>query len=696
MNLLLLPLLWAGVKDVQSDSARMHELLRQANATIDVDARQSRAYADSAVQLARRIHDPAGEADARFFIGTSLFWLGQYAEARDSLVVARTQFESLDSNAGVAKCWRNIGLTYWRSGQYVEAMNCYQKGIDVLGSHNHLTLRAGLLNNMGLIYELQGDYPSALDCFLKTLEISEQEGLEKYIAITQMNIGSIYHYKGDLENALTYHQKALTHIEQTTDKRNLRFCLNNIGSVYRDNKMPAKALAAFERALSASRQAAEPDGIIISLNLVAGVLTDLGRVKDAEVRLREALNLAKQTGLREEEITSRRLLARIQQVKGDWKSAVASLDACLALAKSIGHRREMLEAANQLTAVYTSKGRYKEALEAYQIAVAAKDSLINEDKLKELARLEFRQAMNAKDRENELLRKSVALQQLELDRESWFTRALGIVIGLLVVVAISIAYAFAQKRKAHRQLDEKNQIISHQNKQLHNLNEKKNEFLGIVAHDLRNPIGIIGSVVELLEVPGEIDEPERSEMFSDVKRTTRRLREMVDNLLDVSAIESGKITLDMQPVDLENLTLSILRLQKIIAEKKRIGLSFRPPSGHPVVMGDPNRVAEVMDNLISNAIKYTYPGGSVEVQFEQSDSLWITHVRDSGQGLFEKELAHVFDGSRPLSAKPTGGELSTGLGLIVVKKIVELHHGEIWVTSEKDKGSCFSFSLKSA
>jgi signal transduction histidine kinase len=693
MNLVFFVLL---VGTSYPDSAQVYELLQKAATSVGMDARQSLAYADSALRLARRNQDLFAVAEARFHIGTSLFWLGHYSDARDSLIVARTEFESLDSTDGIVKCWRNIGLTYWRSGQYVEAMNCYQRGLDVLERRDNPTLRAGLLNNMGLIYELQGDYPSALDCYLKSLEISEHEGLDNYITITQMNIGAIYNYKGDLDNALRYHQMALARIELSNEKRNLRFCLTHIGSVYRDKKMPALALATFERALAASRQADEPDGIIICLNLAAGVQIDLERNRDAEQRLEEALRLAVQTGLREEEITSRRLLAKIREKSGDWRRAAASLDTCLALAGSIGLRRETFESASQLTALYTSKGRYREALDAYRIAMAAKDSLINEAKLKELARLEFRQAMNVKERENELLRKNMALQQLELDRELLYTRALIIAMIMLSVIASVVAYALVQKRKSHRQLDAMNQVISDQNKQLKQLNEKKNEFLGIVAHDLRNPISAIGSVVELLELPGEIAEPERSEMFAELKRTTRRLRQMVEDLLDVSAIESGKISIDMQPVDLENLTLSILRLQKIIADKKHIVVGLRPPQGHPVVLGDPNRVAEVIDNLVGNAIKYTHPGGSVEVRFEEADHRWIIHVQDSGQGLYPEELAHVFDRSRPLSSKPTGGELSTGLGLIVVKKIVELHGGEIWVTSEKNKGSCFSFSLTSA
>ncbi len=104
------------------------------------------------------------------------------------------------------------------------------------------------------------------------------------------------------------------------------------------------------------------------------------------------------------------------------------------------------------------------------------------------------------------------------------------------------------------------------------------------------------------------------------------------------------------------------------------------------------RVAEVVDNLVSNALKFTWPGGRVRVFCEQRNGEVVTHVQDTGQGLESDELEWVFSGKK-LSAQPTGGESSTGLGLVIVRKIVELHRGRAWVESKKGEGSRFSFSL---
>ena len=124
-----------------------------------------------------------------------------------------------------------------------------------------------------------------------------------------------------------------------------------------------------------------------------------------------------------------------------------------------------------------------------------------------------------------------------------------------------------------------------------------------------------------------------------------------------------------------------------------IRLVLDEPAELPSVLVDQRMIKEVIDNLVSNAIKYTSPGGEVRVSCERFDGELVTHVRDTGQGLTEDDMKNVFRTFKRLSAKPTGGETSTGLGLAIVKKIVEVHGGRVWVESAEGVGSTFSFSL---
>ncbi len=232
--------------------------------------------------------------------------------------------------------------------------------------------------------------------------------------------------------------------------------------------------------------------------------------------------------------------------------------------------------------------------------------------------------------------------------------------------------------------------------ELRALNDKKNEFLGIAAHDLRNPLGLITAWTQITIRQIETGRFSTERGVRDLGRVltvAEQMQRLVAELLDISAIESGKLELDLHRESMDVILKECDQLHAHLAEEKRIQLVIESRAGLPPVLVDRSRIFEVVDNLLSNAIKYTHPGGLVRVFCEAHDSEVVTHVNDTGQGLSPEDLKQVFKSFKRLTAKPTGGEQSTGLGLAIVKKIVELHGGRVWVSSELGKGSTFSFSL---
>lgn len=233
--------------------------------------------------------------------------------------------------------------------------------------------------------------------------------------------------------------------------------------------------------------------------------------------------------------------------------------------------------------------------------------------------------------------------------------------------------------------------------ELKKLNEAKNEFLGIVAHDLRNPLGNIGNFAQLLLMDIEMDSfdlENAKNMLDRINRSCQSLIEIVAGLLNLSAIESGKVNLNMKLEKMFDILEECEAVHTNAAEKKNIELTVERDEDLPMVRIDKTRINEVLDNLVSNAVKYSHPGGKVRVYTSVKETELITHVEDNGQGLTEEDMTKIFTKFTRLSSKPTGGESSTGLGLSIVKKIVEVHGGKVWVESEKGKGSTFSFSLK--
>lgn len=227
-------------------------------------------------------------------------------------------------------------------------------------------------------------------------------------------------------------------------------------------------------------------------------------------------------------------------------------------------------------------------------------------------------------------------------------------------------------------------------------NEKKNEYLGIVAHDLRNPLSTIVGYTDLLIedfAKNRVDSDGAVEDLRKIAGVSRHMNRFIAELLDISSIESGKVRMELRPGNMKSIVSECEYLHQRAATNKNIELTIEHRSDLPDVAIDIAKVSSVVDNLLSNAIKYTHPGGRVRVYFETGDREVITHIEDTGQGLSTDDLAKVFTSFKRLSSKPTAGEPSTGLGLAIVKKIVELHGGRVWVHSRLGEGSIFSFSL---
>ncbi len=224
---------------------------------------------------------------------------------------------------------------------------------------------------------------------------------------------------------------------------------------------------------------------------------------------------------------------------------------------------------------------------------------------------------------------------------------------------------------------------------LREMNDEKNEFMGIVAHDLRSPLGTITGFAELiLEDPGM----DRAELVDCVRRTLEtatRMAEMIQNLLDANRIERGEMELRLGPSDLGPVLNSVVETQRPRAAAKRQTIHLESDPTPAVVLVDPSVTVQVLENLISNAVKYSPPGKSIFVRLKKNAQAVRVEIQDQGPGLSAEDQKKLFGKFARLSAKPTGGEHSTGLGLSIVKKMVEAMNGKVWCESELGHGATF-------
>jgi two-component system, sensor histidine kinase and response regulator len=234
-------------------------------------------------------------------------------------------------------------------------------------------------------------------------------------------------------------------------------------------------------------------------------------------------------------------------------------------------------------------------------------------------------------------------------------------------------------------------ILNYQQR-LEELDEQKNKFLGMAAHDLRNPLSSILGFSQILR-DDEVEPQRGREFLAIITRAGEEMMNTLNDLLDISMIESGKLELHCKSTDLSELLHYHVYLNQVNAQRKNITIKTHVPDNVRVFC-DSSRIAQVLDNLLSNAIKYSPQKSQIEVTLQQYQDLRVeVSVRDQGPGVPLEKQSRLFGAFSKLGTRPTGGEKSTGLGLAIVKKIIQAHGGEVGVNSATAQGSCFYFIL---
>jgi signal transduction histidine kinase len=219
----------------------------------------------------------------------------------------------------------------------------------------------------------------------------------------------------------------------------------------------------------------------------------------------------------------------------------------------------------------------------------------------------------------------------------------------------------------------------------------RDQVLGIVAHDLRNPLGAIITAAAVLRGDSEARGSRRP--VEAIERSATRMNRLIEDLLDVTRMEGGILTIEPAAVETRQAIAECIVAHKDLATSTSLELRLDLEEDLPDVWADRDRLLQVFENLIGNAIKFTDPGGCIVVGARSRDQEVHFWVRDSGSGIAEEDMPHLFD--RFWQADTTGRR-GTGLGLPIVKGIVEAHSGRIWVESPKGQGSTFFFTIPTA
>jgi signal transduction histidine kinase len=285
-------------------------------------------------------------------------------------------------------------------------------------------------------------------------------------------------------------------------------------------------------------------------------------------------------------------------------------------------------------------------------------------------------------------------------------RALVEIFSSRLSIAFDNVILYQQLHEANTQLEDRvaqrtralmqaNRRLSAQWLRLQRANGFKNEILGTVAHDLKNPLGVILGRTEMLTELIGAGSPKDAiaSQVEHIRDATKRLTSMVDHLISDAMADAFDITIRREPVDIAALVNEVAEANLPSAVNKQQSISVSAPPNF-VTMCDADRIREAIDNLVSNAIKYSPIGGKITVVVTHEGENTVIRIADEGAGLSPEDLGRLFGRFQRLSAKPTAGESSTGLGLSIVKRIIDMHGGHVTAQSPgPGQGSTFTVTL---
>lgn len=242
--------------------------------------------------------------------------------------------------------------------------------------------------------------------------------------------------------------------------------------------------------------------------------------------------------------------------------------------------------------------------------------------------------------------------------------------------------------KMHAEVQKQKEEILQKNEELIHINHEKNNLIGIVAHDLKSPLNQIKGLINIVKMSLKDDNEEMGEYLNLIQNSVSRLSDMIGKILDLEAVESKKINLEFEKLDLSKQLQEITKRYIIESDQKSIKIHQKIEKDIYANL-DKNYFDQVMENLLSNAIKFSPTNKKIYVKLKAENGNAVCEIKDEGPGLTEDDKKKIFSKYQKLSARPTANETSSGLGLSIVKKYVEAMDGKIWCESESGNGASF-------
>ncbi len=614
----------------------------------------------------------------------------------------------------------NIGHLYWRKGNFSQSFAYLLEARDIVNEIDDVMSYARILNHLGILFSGQGHYDQALEHYLQALEVYHELDSAAIIARVLNNIGVVYMHQNDYEQAEEFFLRFFEINEMLDDDRPLAFALNNLGTVYKKRGELDRALSYLERAKEIREEKQDLRELAITIRTIGYLNFKKGQHYEALDFLSEAKNLYLQVG---DQQSMARLLCDLGEVytaTNQYHRAEDYYRRSLQKSESLGLPSLCLETYFHLSKLMAQQQNHEQAYTYQEKYLELRDSTQDRDSRRRVIELQMMYDRERQSGEIELLTKSNEIAELNLEKQRLFQRFLIVFIVLILLILVAIYYRFREAKRINRILEsQKEEIVDSNNrlKDLNNslieekqkvdeLNEKlreseshlkeanktKDKFFSIISHDLRNPFASIVSFSRILKRDiQDLSNEELQELARELDKSVIKINSLLENLLQWSRTQTGKITYQPDYFELDSVISEAVNLFSGAAREKNVEIIDR--TGKYKVYGDMNMTETIVRNLLSNALKYSYPGGKVEIAARKYNGMLEVSVKDEGVGIPEEDQAKLFRVDTLFSTYGTSDEKGSGLGLLLCKEFTRRQGGDIYIESEEGMGSEFSFTI---
>ncbi len=650
----------------------------------------SHYYASEALEESRRISDTIQEAYALYYLGMAYYYYSEIDTAMQLFSEAAVIAGERDDNKLLGNIYHLMGTAnnvYY--GNIEKTFEYYNQSIHHSMLAENPRALGAVYSSLSNIFRGNGSYEKALEYIYRANEYYHRAGYKEGEAWINYLTGILYNSVGLYEESLQSLQRSLEQYtaiaEENGNMNGIAICLDQLASVNRKLGNLELARDYSHRALDLHLQGDSKFGISTSLKYLADIEFTAGNHKTALSYLDSSLSIKKASNDLMGFASVYELYGRVFSRAGQYRRAIDSLQLGMQHALQHDQLRHLMDINGHLSKIYYELNDFDKAYYYQSEQTKTADSLYNTKVTRNMLQLETLYETEKRKARIHKLEQDKRITELLLAREKQFRYYLIGILGLSLIIIILFAFLYRIKIRTNQTLKESKRIVDE-------TNATKDKFFSIIAHDLRSPFNsILGLTGILKDKIDDLDNKEMKKITGALYDSSRKSYELLNNLLEWSSTQSGRISFSPENIQFDNILQDVLGLLSNNAEQKNINIINA--SGSLTVFADRNMLHTVLRNLISNAIKYSYPGGNIRIGSEKKENEVILSVSDSGIGIPEsqkKRLFHITDG---YTINGTSGEKGSGLGLIICKEFVEKHGGRIWVESESGKGTTFYFTL---